>query len=76
MANSALTVANTNFNDIKASLKTYLQSQSIFKEYEKNTEFAIKHSVFGSPTYFVDGDMFYGQDNLPLVERALERAFK
>ena len=33
MANSALTVANTNFNDIKASLKTYLQSQSIFKDF-------------------------------------------
>ena len=33
MANSALTVANTNFNDIKASLKTYLQSQAIFKDF-------------------------------------------
>ena len=33
MANSALTVANTNFNDIKTSLKTYLQSQSTFKDF-------------------------------------------
>lgn len=33
MANSALTVANTNFNDIKASLKSYLQSQSTFKDF-------------------------------------------
>ncbi len=33
MANSALTVANTNFNDIKASLKTFLQSQSTFKDF-------------------------------------------
>ncbi len=63
--------------DLEAStLIMEAKSQSILKEYEKNTEFAIKHSVFGSPTYFVDGDMFYGQDNLPLVERALERAFK
>ena len=33
MANSALTVANTNFNDIKASLKTFLKSQSEFQDF-------------------------------------------
>ena len=44
--------------------------------YEQNTEQAIALSVFGSPTYFVDGDMFYGQDNLELVERALQKPFK
>ena len=33
MANSALTVANTNFSDIKASLKTYLQSQDQFQSF-------------------------------------------
>jgi 2-hydroxychromene-2-carboxylate isomerase len=43
--------------------------------YEKNTAEAIERSVFGSPTYFVDGDMFYGQDHLELVARALERPF-
>jgi 2-hydroxychromene-2-carboxylate isomerase len=31
--------------------------------------------VFGSPTYFIDGDMFYGQDRLELVERALQTPF-
>lgn len=43
--------------------------------YAGNTEEAINRSVFGSPTYFVDGDMFYGQDHLEMVERALERPF-
>lgn len=43
--------------------------------YEANTEEAIRRPVFGSPTYFVDGDMFYGQDRLELVERALEKPF-
>ena len=38
--------------------------------YEANIKDAIHRSVFGSPTYFVDGDMFYGQDRLDLVERA------
>jgi 2-hydroxychromene-2-carboxylate isomerase len=44
--------------------------------YLANTEEAIKRSVFGSPTYFVNGDMFYGQDHLELVERALQQPFK
>jgi 2-hydroxychromene-2-carboxylate isomerase len=43
--------------------------------YARNTEEAIERSVFGSPTYFVDGDMFYGQDHLEMVERALEHPF-
>lgn len=43
--------------------------------YEANTAEAIERSVFGSPTYFVDGDMFYGQDRLEMVERALRRPF-
>ncbi|MCB1741953.1 MAG: 2-hydroxychromene-2-carboxylate isomerase [Gammaproteobacteria bacterium] len=45
-------------------------------EYEANTEEAIRRSVFGSPTYFVNGDMFYGQDHLEMVERALVRPFR
>jgi 2-hydroxychromene-2-carboxylate isomerase len=43
--------------------------------YLANTEEAIDRSVFGSPTYFVDGDMFYGQDHLEFVERALKQPF-
>jgi 2-hydroxychromene-2-carboxylate isomerase len=44
--------------------------------YRANTDEAIDRSVFGSPTYFVDGDMFYGQDRLEFVERALTQPFK
>lgn len=43
--------------------------------YEANTAEAIERSVFGSPTYFVDGDMFYGQDRLEMVERTLRQPF-
>ncbi|MBX9946322.1 MAG: 2-hydroxychromene-2-carboxylate isomerase [Reyranella sp.] len=43
--------------------------------YQANTEEAIRRSVFGSPTYFVDGDMFYGQDRLEMVERALRAPY-
>ncbi len=44
--------------------------------YEANTEEAIRRSVFGSPTYFVHGDMFYGQDRLEMVERALVQPYR
>ena len=37
---------------------------------------SIERSVFGSPTYFIDGDMFYGQDRLEMVERALRQPYK
>jgi len=44
--------------------------------YLANTQEAIKRSVFGSPTYFVDGDMFYGQDHLIFVEKACTQRFE
>lgn len=43
--------------------------------HDANTAEAIARSVFGSPTYVVGGDPFYGQDRLDLVERALVRPF-
>ena len=43
--------------------------------YAANTEEAIARTVFGSPTYFADGDMFYGQDRLEMLERALRQPY-
>lgn len=40
-----------------------------------NTAEAIARHVFGSPTYVVGGEPFYGQDRLEMVERALARPF-
>ncbi len=51
------------------------QSQSVRAQYAANTNEAIERSVFGSPTYFVDGDMFYGQDRLEMVERAMQQPY-
>ena len=50
-------------------------AEEILSLYDANTEEAIRRSVFGSPTYFVDGDMFYGQDRLEMVERALREPY-
>ena len=51
-------------------------SDEIQALYRANTQEAIDRAVLGSPTYFVDGDMFYGQDHLEMVERALVKPFK
>jgi len=48
---------------------------TVMAEYQANTDEAVARSVFGSPTYFVDGDMFYGQDRLEMVERALRQPY-
>jgi len=50
-------------------------SEDIQAIHKANTDAAIERHIFGSPTYFVDGDMFYGQDRLELVERALVAPF-
>ncbi len=57
------------------SLLDQARSPEILAIYKANTQEAIKRSVFGSPTYFVDCDMFYGQDRLELIERALQKPF-
>lgn len=36
-----------------------------------NTEEAVARGVFGAPTMFVDGQMFFGQDRLDFVREAL-----
>ena len=39
--------------------------------YEAQTEKALSRGVFGAPTYVVDGTLFWGQDRLDFVDRAL-----
>lgn len=38
------------------------------------TDELIARGGFGSPTMFIDGDMYFGNDRLPLVEAALMKA--
>jgi 2-hydroxychromene-2-carboxylate isomerase len=39
--------------------------------YERYTQQAIEAQVFGSPSYVVDGEIFWGQDRLDFLERRL-----
>ena len=46
--------------------------QSVFAA---NTQAALEMNLFGSPTYVLDGDPYYGQDHLELLEHALMQPF-
>lgn len=50
-------------------------SPEVVAAYQANNAEAAARWVLGSPTYFIDGDMFYGQDRLDQVERACAQAF-
>ena len=41
-------------------------------QFDDNTDQAIKRGVFGYPSYFVGDEMFWGQDRLDFLERALQ----
>ena len=48
-------------------------SQAVQERYEADTKEAIDAGVFGAPSYVIDGEIFWGQDRLDFVERALRR---
>ncbi|WP_299869756.1 2-hydroxychromene-2-carboxylate isomerase [uncultured Roseobacter sp.] len=50
-------------------------SQNIQEKLRANTQKAQRQNLFGSPTYIVNGDPFYGQDRLELVARAIVEPF-
>jgi 2-hydroxychromene-2-carboxylate isomerase len=52
-------VARTTRDDVKAALRT-------------ETDVAIARGVFGVPTFVVDGEPFWGSDQLAFVKRAVE----
>ena len=48
-------------------------SQAAQERYDAYTQAAIDAGVFGAPSYVIDGEIFWGQDRLDFVERALMR---
>lgn len=65
--------AEAGYTDPKA-LVAGAVSEGVQDELARNCREAIMRGVIGSPTYFVDGENFYGQDRLDYVERALARS--
>ena len=47
------------------------QDEEIKALLKRETELAVQRGLFGMPTMFVGGEMFWGQDRLDFVREAL-----
>ena len=56
-----------------ASLAKAITEPGVKEQLKANTDELIARGGFGSPTMFVNGEMFFGNDRLPLVREALRR---
>lgn len=54
-----------------AALMQHLGDLEVKQRLKETTEEAVRRGVFGAPTLFVDGEMFFGQDRLDFVEEKL-----
>lgn len=60
-------IADENGFDGRALLDA-TQQAAVHDEYEANTAEAIRLGVFGAPTYVYEGELFWGQDRLQMLE--------
>jgi 2-hydroxychromene-2-carboxylate isomerase len=51
-------------------------TEAIGAAYEQNRQDALSADVFGSPGYVLDGEVFWGQDRIELLEDALKSGRK
>lgn len=56
-----------------ARMAQAITAPGVKEQLKANTDEVIARGGFGSPTIFVDDDMFFGNDRLPLVRAALRR---
>lgn len=48
-----------------------VDQQEVKDQLKQNTAEAVERGAFGAPTFFVDGEMYWGQDRLHFVDQAL-----
>ena len=69
IADHATLVAIANENGLNGqALLAATENEAVQAEYQSNTEEAIRIGVFGAPTYVFDGELFWGQDRLQMLE--------
>lgn len=56
-----------------ATLMAQVNDATVTARFDAYTEEAITRQVFGAPTFIVDSELFWGQDRLDFLERALAR---
>ena len=47
-------------------------SEEIINEYKSNTQEALSKNVWGSPTFIYNNELFWGQDRIDFLERAIQ----
>jgi 2-hydroxychromene-2-carboxylate isomerase len=50
------------------------ESEAVKEEYVANSQEALNVGVFGVPSYVYKGELFWGQDRLEFLERALQKS--
>src|SRR5437763_804595 len=65
-------IADENGMDGKALLAA-TENAAVQTEYQANTDEAMARGVFGAPTYVLDGELFWGQDRLDMLEWRLRQ---
>lgn len=53
------------------AFRSLLQSDDVEQRHEQNVAAALAAGAFGVPSFVVDGELFWGQDRLPLLRRYL-----
>jgi 2-hydroxychromene-2-carboxylate isomerase len=73
MGDPAIVAAVLAEHDLDAvALLELSQTPEIKSALIANTEAAVARGVFGTPTFFMEGNMYFGQDRLDFVEEALQ----
>jgi 2-hydroxychromene-2-carboxylate isomerase len=67
-------IVSNNFKIDFKELSSLARSEKVSKIYTHNTEEAVEKNVFGAPTYIFNNELFWGQDRLEFLERALKNA--
>lgn len=55
------------------AIMSFAQGEEVAAAYAKSTEYAKECHVFGAPSFRIDGELYWGQDRLEFVERALAK---
>ncbi|MDP3356291.1 MAG: 2-hydroxychromene-2-carboxylate isomerase [Polaromonas sp.] len=58
---------------LDGALAARASSPDVQQLYEAHTQKAIDAGVFGAPSYVIDGEIFWGQDRLDLLEKKLSK---
>ena len=67
---STLTGAGLDVANFEAQIEDETTKQAL----KDATAAAVSLGIFGAPSFIVDGELFFGQDRLDFVERALAQA--